>query len=437
HDWVDALVGTEVEIAFDPERIFTHTRHGTNSVGAFLEEIASFYRLAEPEVAFIDRSDPDRPTSIAPLADHPGATGELPPLWRRIECEDFDDVTWHPQAGDVGRLAHNGILIQDPDFPAAPAYGWSDPRLQAFLTRPPISIYDSRHTLGINLQRYGLTEQTLPFERQLVESIGADIVAYSLTFPLDVSRYPLQARAGDSPIFTETGWMPALPPLVQRYSRGPVLVLWLFPFFLPETYSSAVRTKGTPFWKTFPLRMRVMTEPNISPTVNALEKALLAVEQNAERWAKLFGATELTSIVAPGESAEEVVQLHRGEEFESVGEGWRAIYTGRKGPDPHTYVRKTENAAAEVERALLTLSNDFLSDARWPLVALSVFECSAVEPSPLEPLAAPWIRAIGGDLSRNRAAASEARKAAVNADPELRFLLEGWERTSAAGLATQ
>lgn len=424
-DWVDALIGTEVEIPFEPDAILSRASGDDPQISTFLEQIAAFYRLADPEVAFIDRTTSGESSLVASPADQPGPGEELTRLWRRVECEGFDDVTWYPQTGDTGRLSHNGVLIQDPAFTAVPAYGWSDPRLQAFLNRPPVSVFDSRHALGINLQRYGLTEEHLPFERQLLESIGSDFVAHA--FALGSVRHPLQARLGDSPIYSQLGWMPPWPPLLRQYRAGPILVHWLFPFFLPDTYASAILTKGPALWETFPHRMRVMLDPTISPTVNSLEKALQAIARNADRWADLFGAKEVASLVAPGGGAQEFAQLRRGKEFDSVREEWRTVDTGRRGNEHHAYVRKSESNDPRLQVALSAISSDFLSDGRWPVAGFSVFETSGTDEGPLNHLAAAWMEALEGDLSRDRMIAADARNRALAATPALRSLVSTWE----------
>jgi molecular chaperone HtpG len=237
----DLPVGTEITIPFEFDRLPTPYEWGGDPEERYLyllEQIAGFYHLMAPTVAyrFIDRrgrtADPQFERDIP-------APDALPDSWRAIEAAGFDAVLWSlplPPHGfrfgafpswrgfDVS-LAHNGFLIRKPlGSPTDEAYEWSSTNMKRLLAQPSVAIFDTRNNLGVTLNRYELTERTLKFENDLLQSIGTDIVAHALTCGPD--GHPLGGTWGLRPITVGDDYLPLLPALTDRYLECDLVVCW-------------------------------------------------------------------------------------------------------------------------------------------------------------------------------------------------------------------
>jgi len=113
----------------------------------------------------------------------------LPTYWRRIYSPDFSDIHWtYEEIEHQTRLFCNGIEI--PVEPnrigwekanvayrsherSAYHYNWPIPNI------PTVSVFDPNCNLNINLTRDGLTTDTLPFSKELQQSVLLDVIAHS------------------------------------------------------------------------------------------------------------------------------------------------------------------------------------------------------------------------------------------------------------------
>lgn len=105
--------------------------------------------------------------------------------WNRISSDDFDDVIWtyanqkkSYSFSDREKVYCNGIFITDDTWrldeiiisPESPSIG---------VSYPTLAIFDSQGAMPINLERDQLTTKTLPFHKELENSI-AQFAAHSL-----------------------------------------------------------------------------------------------------------------------------------------------------------------------------------------------------------------------------------------------------------------
>jgi molecular chaperone HtpG len=100
----------------------------------------------------------------------PSEASSLPPTWRRLPFPDYDDIHWSYIA-NAPQLVCNGIIIE--------ARGFLQNKLGQF-GAPVLSIFDSRGTLPLNLQRTSLTVEELGFEKALKWEVHRDFLAYLL-----------------------------------------------------------------------------------------------------------------------------------------------------------------------------------------------------------------------------------------------------------------
>jgi molecular chaperone HtpG len=235
--WVDAEIGTEITIPFRvtslPAARFTHGV--PQSPQYLLETTANFYRLRAPTVSYAVGTH-----AIDAPRDLPHPLRSPPSPWRRVKAPGFDSVFWRIpteerwrdeefESFDGGMIAHNGILLEEPDRPLSDgdAYDWSDEDMAEIVFRPNLAIFDTRHLLGIALDRFGLSERVLPFEHELLDAVGTDMVAHALT--TGAVNHPVQAKKGVSPVFLRRGWLPPLPALLSKYAEGLLLIFWREP----------------------------------------------------------------------------------------------------------------------------------------------------------------------------------------------------------------
>jgi hypothetical protein len=113
----------------------------------------------------------------------------LPTFWRRLHSPDFSDIHWaYEKIEHETKLFCNGIEIPI----ESTRIGWEEANVarsynERFEYRykwpipdiPIVSIFDPNCNLNINLARDGLTTDTLPFSKELKQSVLLDVIAHS------------------------------------------------------------------------------------------------------------------------------------------------------------------------------------------------------------------------------------------------------------------
>lgn len=390
-NWSDeAPVGTEVTIRFNPSAIPgpSWDRDNPGTPLELLQTIARFYRLDDPTISFkYEAPGPgaDRISEISAIADVPSPDDPLPSDWRPVSCEGFDTVLWHVSQG-APQVVHNGIEIRDlsEEGLGGQLYEWSSPALDAFIKRPRLAIFDSRHLLKIALHRYGLLERNLPFEDELLESIGLDIVARGLA--LGPGLHPIQQ--GDcSPIFSREDWMPMLPSLANGYLKEPLLVLWrsLDPVedynFKTASSTALLRPESPIPWSSFPYRAHA----DISAYTNN------AVMGAATQLARQLGCRVLASVVVDEHKPRSKMFSPHYRPRNSYGAHPRSSGMSMSGTDP---------SDRRIEKSLQGMARRLLRSERAKIVALTAFGDFKGAGKGEGILANPWKEILGGGFSR-------------------------------------
>jgi hypothetical protein len=175
-------VGTTIRI-----RLSEETFNKLNSRGTYNSDEGrshwEWYHLKEP---IVERKITEqiagkkKTSSLKPTYFLPGAHSDLPPDWHRISHHNFDDIHWHyptnERIANEYKLFCNGIKVG----------GWGAYKIGErlrwpfSLKAPMLSVFDPDGKLPLNLERSQLTRD-LPFERELLEDICRDLIAYLLT----------------------------------------------------------------------------------------------------------------------------------------------------------------------------------------------------------------------------------------------------------------
>jgi hypothetical protein len=415
----DAPIGTEVTVCFD-RSVIPGPQWAPETAGTpqeFLQRIALFYRLDDPTVAFVHRAG-SSVEYVPAVADIPLPEKPLPRSWRSASSENFDAILWSAEPG-TAQLTHNGIEIRDLSLGhrGEGSYEWSSPALLSILRRPRLAIFDSRHLLRVALHRYSLLERRLPFEDELLNSIGTDILARGLALGpgLHPAEYP-----DISPIFGQVDWMPLLPSLARSQLKGPLLVLWRTA--MQGDMSARRGVAPTPLlkpdspvpWDIFPHRADVVV-PHY--TNNDIAAAAAALSQ------RLGGrALATVSVSRPKPRAE----MFSPPSAAPSGHG-RASFTQRnagmstRGVDPGD--RRIEKALQEAAQTLLGIS-------RGSVVALSAFGDFQGIGQAEEALGAAWDATLGGGLSRTDDSRDEVVNRALEENPDLGTYLRAWRNVT-------
>jgi hypothetical protein len=439
-DWADAPIGTEVTIPFDPGSL--RFRRGEPrdvwSPQEFLSVIASFYRLRDPRVAFVIKHKGGE-EDVAAVADVPSPTEALPDRWRHVDCDGFDAVLWripqNSEAGSVssrvsGSVTHNGIVIREP----APdlrlsggAYQWSDASLPETVLSPAVVVFDTRHRLGVALHRYSLVDPTVPFETQLLESIGDDIMARG--FARGAGQHPLEITQGCSPVCSPDGWLPPLPALLSRYARGPLLVLWRF----RRTYRSKpmdadafLAFNDRASRDAFPHRVSVdagRRSRTELPEVRAWGHTLEDVARAANGFAARLSAKPLATVVIRASMGGEV----KGVDIPHVShKAWRELHRGAS--DPALYLFGANAVDELVEGELAVAARLLLRTGDQSSVALSAFGVVDQGSQGQGFLAAPWARTICGEMPRDLEARRRLLNGLAETNTGLQAQVSQWDR---------
>jgi len=104
---------------------------------------------------------------------------ELPTEWFVIHPKGFDAVYW--TFGDAPPLSCNGLRIEtrksSPEIFREPEFEWPE---EIQLKSPCIAVIDSNANLPLTIQRYELSQQTLPFINELTRDVMLSFIAHAL-----------------------------------------------------------------------------------------------------------------------------------------------------------------------------------------------------------------------------------------------------------------
>lgn len=122
--------------------------------------------------------------------------GELPAEWSVLSPDNFDAVYWTFSKAPI--LACNGLAIRKPEGYGPKVY-WPD---EAQLRQPRIAVLDSAANLPLNVQRYELSQEELPFTSELIRDVTLSFIAHALVSGPDSQsevlsdawHHPLQLR---------------------------------------------------------------------------------------------------------------------------------------------------------------------------------------------------------------------------------------------------
>jgi hypothetical protein len=398
-----------------------------------LRQIRQFFVLETPCVEFVFR-DAEGELEVGPgLADVPDAARRLPDQWRSISYPNFDAILWSlpsrvlalsgfaPWNAYGTELAHNGILIRKPDESADHrAYEWADQTMSEVLQPPSVAVFDSRQELKLALNRYELAEAALPFEDELLQSIGLDLVAHALV--CGESPHPLATAWGLQPLFSRECWLPMIPAPVRTHINGPVCVLLvegaseqrITPRFLRG------RTKGG-HWRELPFRTALSPlDIYDSEDLEELEwktedsvhrdHAEKEVRRSIDQLGFTFHLWPSSGVLVRAHAPTPITSLY-GETDDEPPDALLASIGKELSETPNFYADYF---------ALVLLQQGIYVDAADEGLA---------EPW-VEPLARPWQGIVKGMLERSPKARGRRRDEITTQNKRLRALVNKWERFS-------
>ncbi len=444
----DAPVGTLVEVQFDAG-VLPLNRWGDDerqTPKRFLNDVAAFYRLADPRVSYVYREHTEI-EEVEPPADIPMPQGRLPDRWRKIRTpKGYDGVLWRVpsehrfRSWDGGRVAHNGISIEELDHRLLlneGVYRWSSKALRRLLVRPSVAVFDPRQQLPVALHRYGLVDQTLPFEDGLLQSIGLDLVAHALATV--AVNHPLQRGLGFSGVFSQKGWMPALPSLLSDHLRGSLLVLWevgdpleaelrgRFP-----TAPELVAPRSSISWRDFPHRSGFELDEvdHASPSYEEYLEwghALDLVESSASAWAERLGCEVFATAVARGDAQpSEALVSSQGRFYEPFG--WRDVSNEAEAASGGIFLEGESARMPAIEDKLIRAACSLRDLGNYDSVAMTVLGNFAGGDRRETRLAGPWTKYVNGGLDRGLRRRTKEIEAILNEHPSLQPAVNKWHR---------
>ena len=200
----------------------------------FIAQIAAYYALDSPTATF-RYIDGDGCVHTAARRDQvPASEPSASTQWRSMPAAAYDAVLWRvpfdwdskrPRIRPPARVIHNGLAIQRPFAPRQQGYRWKLRELEEALSCPDVAVFDTRQSFALNLERYELPSPALPFETDLLTSIGRDILAYYIAGW--ERQYPLAEGWILRPIVGRERWFPLVGHLAARHATGPVCAMWV------------------------------------------------------------------------------------------------------------------------------------------------------------------------------------------------------------------
>ncbi len=453
--WADVPIGTEIAIPFAQEGLPpTRWSDAPQSCTDLLEGIAVYYRLRSPRVLFVHKVGDSLERVMAPR-DVPSPLRRLPARWRKVSQTVVDSVIWHVPSGRPwvmdgfgsfagGVVAHNGILIREPDqrLLDEARYEWGEAALRDFLREPDIAVFDSRHVLGVTLQRYALTDRVLPFEEQLLRSIGEDVVAHALV--AGEKNHPLVERGGLSPILARTSWLPPFASLLQRYATGPFLIIWALEAehaweqrgWGPETrvLTATLGSRNNPIsWTSFPHRAVCrLTSPG-EDELELIETRewgypLDGVAQAASLWATRLGATSPITVVLRGDPDDHEKELMAMPSPDDEPSGWRSLGAAMPDHGAGTFVSGDVASDPVMEASLIEAARVLKPRREERTVAVTAMQHFTNPTDAQERLGEAWVATVGGGLARAQRGRDEVALSAEVASKEIKRLVATWRR---------
>jgi molecular chaperone HtpG len=415
--WTDAPLGSEVWVRLSPTVLHREKQLPLTSTD-LLQQIANYYWLDDPAVKFelIKRSGERLEITkggAVPAQVHRAVT------WREVEAPGLDGVYWREPRRKVNvddgfagpgqaRVVHNGIIVSRPFDSRGNSdetYKWSSPELDQLLLRPGLAVFDTGHRLNLALHRYTLQVPHLPFEDELLASIGRDLVALSLVG--GPRLHPLALTTQMAPLFTRSAWVPRLPGLVHRYVEGLVLSTSHGTAELEDSRREGgeidlgllAAPEGPIPWGTFAARMIGLS---------SLDDSSLKTVARLDVFADRPGASEVREHALKRSSWLPGAQHY------------------------HVFMSPAAEQGAELETALVDAARALVIErglgrtadlgpnmARgryFRTLQLSVLRRGDEEPE-LSPLEAPWVDLLGGGLERDpRARAARADSVSATDD---------------------
>jgi molecular chaperone HtpG len=132
----------------------------------------------------------------------------LPPTWSSFDAEGFDKIYW--TYNEAPRVTCNGLKIATPKtdegfhYADEARFAWPE---TLDLVSPNIAVTDSQANLALNVQRYRLSNPSLPFTDKLVRDVAFSFVAHALVYGPRGQRAAFSSREYH-PLHKDIGWSP-------------------------------------------------------------------------------------------------------------------------------------------------------------------------------------------------------------------------------------
>lgn len=158
--------GTYIKIKIDDNKIGEFNKKDYKSY-----EWTKWYTLSKPEIQFLLNGK-----KIIPYQNYnPDNNESIPNEWNAIDSVGYDKILWtyNTDFTDV-KLTCNGIVIPE-------SYNSRALNFSLLYSVPQISVFDNNAVLPLTLDRNSISEN-LSFEKDLLEDIYKDFIAYLLFF---------------------------------------------------------------------------------------------------------------------------------------------------------------------------------------------------------------------------------------------------------------
>jgi molecular chaperone HtpG len=401
----DVPVGTEITVRFSKKRL---RQKGSNNPqgGNFrdlLRRIANFYGLEKPTVAFrfVDRngkSTNTRSRDLTPSSEIPVPGEDLSLAWRSVDAPRFDAVFWEvPLKADgpkVSRLAHNGLFIEQEVTKFGRAYRWGSRPSKKLITPPTVAVFDARQRLRVSLNRYELVERSLPFEAELLESIGADVVAHALV--AGPTQFPLGVEWGLRPVVSQHGWFPLTPQLLNEYGDHDLLVLWIAEPNGPTAEQFCPNGADHGGWEQ--VCCRVALAPKSIGGRNRFLPETIKTTINS--FQSMFSIDPVATVLA---------------ERQKSGLGVRLL--------------SHRTSDATVDEVVVSLGRKLIAAGTDKDLGVTLFRrYDDHSRNPKDPVSRSWETLVGDQMARSPEARDEEGKKIASASEDMAFRIDSWER---------
>jgi hypothetical protein len=214
--WVDdAAVGTTVQVLFDPGSVelAEHATRGWGEAGrkrlyrALASAIRDWWRAAWPRLDVPQAREREEGLWEVPdVDDHP------PNDWVVFPAPELTRAMWRRDS-EGAQLIHNGFIVARTSAGGKMAYDWTDSDLNYLFRTPDVAMVDAAHTVPLTLKRDALQTRALPFEQELLFSIGRTMALNARQGTADLSCMIAGARMR---VHSRRGWVPLVPCLLDR-----------------------------------------------------------------------------------------------------------------------------------------------------------------------------------------------------------------------------